>query len=234
MTAELALHQVSVRGRLEPLDLRIAVGERVALLGASGAGKTTLLSLANGSLQPDQGLVQWRGQAIRTLPRRRRMEIGTLWQDLRLIEELTVSRNVNAGALGRHSLIWALRNLLQPLEWRECLDVVTAAGLEPELMDTAVNRLSGGQRQRVALARLLRQEPLLVLADEPLSALDPVLAETVLNGLLNQAGCLVSLHRPDLVHRFDRVIGLRQGRLVLDASTGDVRSDVIAWLYQSL
>ena len=228
------MQQVAVQGRLEPLDLRIAVGERVALLGASGAGKTTLLSLANGSLLPDQGQVEWRGQPIRTLPRRLRREIGTLWQDLRLIEELTVSRNVNAGALGRHSLLWALRNLMQPLERRECLDVVTAAGLEPDLMDTAVNRLSGGQRQRVALARLLRQQPLLVLADEPLSALDPVLAETVLNGLLNQAGCLVSLHRPDLVHRFDRVIGLRQGRLVLDVSTGDVTSDAIAWLYQSL
>ena len=228
------MQQVAVQGRLEPLDLRIAVGERVALLGASGAGKTTLLSLANGSLLPDQGQVEWRGKPIRTLPRRLRREIGTLWQDLRLIEELTVSRNVNAGALGRHSLLWALRNLMQPLERRECLDVVTAAGLEPDLLDTAVNRLSGGQRQRVALARLLRQQPLLVLADEPLSALDPVLAETVLNGLLNQAGCLVSLHRPDLVHRFDRVIGLRQGRLVLDASTGDVTSDAIAWLYQSL
>ena len=228
------MQQVAVQGRLEPLDLRIAVGERVALLGASGAGKTTLLSLANGSLLPDQGQVEWRGQPIRTLPRRLRREIGTLWQDLRLIEELTVSRNVNAGALGRHSLLWALRNLMQPLERRECLDVVTAAGLEPDLLDTAVNRLSGGQRQRVALARLLRQQPLLVLADEPLSALDPVLTETVLNGLLNQAGCLVSLHRPDLVHRFDRVIGLRQGRLVLDASTGDVTSDAIAWLYQSL
>ena len=228
------MQQVAVQGRLEPLDLRIAVGERVALLGASGAGKTTLLSLANGSLLPDQGQVEWRGQPIRTLPRRLRREIGTLWQDLRLIEELTVSRNVNAGALGRHSLLWALRNLMQPLERRECLDVVTAAGLDPDLLDTAVNRLSGGQRQRVALARLLRQQPLLVLADEPLSALDPVLAETVLNGLLNQAGCLVSLHRPDLVHRFDRVIGLRQGRLVLDASTGDVTSDAIAWLYQSL
>ena len=228
------MQQVAVQGRLEPLDLRIAVGERVALLGASGAGKTTLLSLANGSLLPDQGQVEWRGQPIRTLPRRLRREIGTLWQDLRLIDELTVSRNVNAGALGRHSLLWALRNLMQPLERRECLDVVTAAGLEPDLLDTAVNRLSGGQRQRVALARLLRQQPLLVLADEPLSALDPVLAETVLNGLLNQAGCLVSLHRPDLVHRFDRVIGLRQGRLVLDASTGDVTSDAIAWLYQSL
>ena len=228
------MQQVAVQGRLEPLDLRIAVGERVALLGASGAGKTTLLSLANGSLLPDQGQVEWRGQPIRTLPRRLRREIGTLWQDLRLIEELTVSRNVNAGALGRHSLLWALRNLMQPLERRECLDVVTAAGLEPDLLDTAVNRLSGGQRQRVALARLLRQQPLLVLADEPLSALDPVLAETVLNGLLNQAGCLVSLHCPDLVHRFDRVIGLRQGRLVFDASTGDVTSDAIAWLYQSL
>ena len=228
------MQQVGVQGRLEPLDLRITAGERVALLGASGAGKTTLLNLANGSLKPDQGRVQWRGQPIRTLPRRRRMEIGTLWQDLRLIEELTVSRNVNAGALGRHSLFWALRNLLQPLEGRDCLDAVTRAGLEPALMDTAVSRLSGGQRQRVALARLLRQQPLLVLADEPLSALDPVLAETVLNGLLNQAGCLVSLHRPDLVHRFERVLGLRQGRLVLDASTGDITSDAIACLYESL
>ena len=75
---------------------------------------------------------------------------------------------------------------------------------------------------------------MLVLADDPLSALDPVLAETVLNGLLNQAGCLVSLHRPDLVHRFERVLGLRQGRLVLDASTGDITSDAIACLYESL
>ena len=228
------MQQVGVRGRLEPLDLSIAVGERVALLGASGAGKTTLLSLANGSLQPDQGQVEWRGQSISTLPRRRRLEIGTLWQDLRLIEELTVGRNVNAGALGRHSLLWAIRNLLQPLERRECLAAVTAAGLEPALVDTAVSRLSGGQRQRVALARLFRQQPLLVLADEPLSALDPVLAEAVMNGLLNQAGCLVSLHRPDLVHRFDRVIGLRQGRLVLDASIADVTSDAITCLYQSV
>ena len=232
--AVLELRRAGLTGRLQPLDLTIRLGETTVLLGRSGAGKSSLIGLCNGSLLPDEGSVLWQGHDLNRCRPAQRRQIGTLWQDLRLIEELTVSRNVNAGALGRHSLLWALRNLLQPLERRECLAAVTAAGLEPELMDTTVSRLSGGQRQRVALARLLRQQPLLVLADEPLSALDPVLAEEVMLGLLDQAGCLVSLHRPDLVHRFDRVIGLRQGRLVLDESTGDVTSDAIACLYQSL
>ena len=70
-----------------------------------------------------------------------------------------------------------------------------------------------------------------MLADEPLSALDPRLAEDVLNLLLAQQGCLISLHRPDLMHRFQRVLGLRQGELVLDAAPSDITTEALAWLY---
>jgi phosphonate transport system ATP-binding protein len=165
------------------------------------------------------------------LPRHERRSIGTFWQDLRLVEELSVVQNINSGALGRHGLIWALRNLLGVLEKDACLAVMQEVHLNPSLLKRAVTELSGGQRQRVALARLLRQSPELVLADEPLSALDPVIARDVLDTLLSLPGCLISLHRPDLIHRFERVLGLRNGALVLDAAPDMISKTQLEWLY---
>ena len=222
---------MSLDQRLQPTSLTIRADERVVLLGASGAGKTTLIKLCNGSLQPSRGDLHWRGQPLKRLPRHERRSIGTFWQDLRLVEELSVVQNINSGALGRHGLIWALRNLLGVLEKDACLAVMQEVHLNPSLLKRAVTELSGGQRQRVALARLLRQSPELVLADEPLSALDPVIARDVLEILLSLPGCLISLHRPDLIHRFERVLGLRNGALVLDAAPDMISKTQLEWLY---
>ena len=231
MSQGLELHQAGLKGRLAPTDLILHPEEHVVVLGSSGAGKTTLLNLCNGSLQPKEGNVQWNAQCMRHLNRKQRGAVGTLWQDLRLVEELTVGQNINCGALGRHGIAWALRNLIGPLEIESCFRVMAQVGLDRSLLNRTVTDLSGGQRQRVALARLLRQRPQFVLADEPLSALDPVLAEDVLTILLEQTGCLVSLHRPELIHRFQRVLGLRQGELVIDAAPSSISSEQLAWLY---
>ena len=229
--AVLELRRAGLTGRLQPLDLTIDHGERTVLLGRSGAGKSSLIGLCNGSLSPDQGRVLWRGHDLQRCRPTQRRQIGTLWQDLRLVEELTVLQNINTGALGRHSLLWGLRNLLQPLEPELGDAILRQVGLSTVLRDQRVAGLSGGERQRVALARLLRQQPTLVLADEPLSALDPRLSNDVLNLLLKQSSCMVSLHRPDLMQRFQRVLGLRQGELVLDAPPSAITEATLAWLY---
>lgn len=229
--AVLELRRAGLTGRLQPLDLTIDHGERTVLLGRSGAGKSSLIGLCNGSLSPDQGRVLWRGHDLQRCRPAQRRQIGTLWQDLRLVEELTVLQNINTGALGRHSLLWGFRNLLQPLEPELGDAILRQVGLSTVLRNQRVAGLSGGERQRVALARLLRQQPTLVLADEPLSALDPRLSNDVLNLLLKQSSCMVSLHRPDLMQRFQRVLGLRQGELVLDAPPSAITEATLAWLY---
>ncbi|QVV68593.1 phosphonate ABC transporter ATP-binding protein [Synechococcus sp. LA31] len=223
----LELRNISVPGRelprLADVSLQVEPGERVALLGASGAGKSTLLAVANGVLQPAQGEVLWSGEPRarrQRILRRQQARIGTLWQDLRLIEELSVQQNLNSGRLASWGWPRAVLNLLMPLESEACAQALRQLDLDPQLLQQPVGRLSGGQRQRVAIARLLRQQPHLLLADEPLASLDPRLAKDLLQLLLEQAraprALLLSLHRPDLLAGFDRVVGLRQGRIQFD------------------
>ena len=233
--ALLELRRVSVAGRggvprLEGVNLVIEPGERVALLGPSGAGKSTLLTVANGLLAPSSGEVLWQGKVpARSRRTRRRQQacIGTLWQDLRLIEELSVQQNLNAGRLAAWGWPRALLNLLLPLDTPANAAVLARVDLAAELLGQPVAALSGGQRQRVAIARLLRQDPTLLLADEPLASLDPRLAASLLALLLAEAtpprALLLSLHRPDLLAGFDRVIGLWAGRVVVDAAAASLQ-----------
>jgi phosphonate transport system ATP-binding protein len=238
----LELRSIQVQGRDQPrladVTLQLQAGERVALLGASGAGKSTLLAVANGLLQPGEGTVLWSGrERARNNRARRRQQagIGTLWQDLRLIEELTVQQNLNSGRLAGWGWPRAVLNLLLPLESEACAVALRQVDLDPQLLSQPVGDLSGGQRQRVAIARLLRQEPTLLLADEPLASLDPRLAQDLLQLLLAQVSpqraLLLSLHRPDLLQGFDRVIGLRQGRLWFDGPVAALSSSVLEELY---
>lgn len=241
----LELRNVTVPGRQRPrldgIELRLDPGERVALLGASGAGKSTLLAVANGLLQPAQGEVRWSGQPrARSARARRRQQarIGTLWQDLRLIEELSVQQNLNCGRLASWGWPRAVLNLLLPLESEACAQALRQVDLEAHLLSQPVGELSGGQRQRVAIARLLRQQPQLLLADEPLASLDPRLAQELLQLLLEQAAppraLLLSLHRPDLLQGFDRVIGLRQGTICWDRPVAQLQSSDLEALYAGI
>ena len=138
MTSLLELEQVQLTGphgdRLRALSLQLQAGDRVALLGRSGAGKSSLLAVINGSLRPESGLVRFKGVPLPSLTRRQRAEIGTLWQDLRLIEELSIGQNVNAGALARHRLGWALANLLFRIGSESSRHCLRQAGLEEALL----------------------------------------------------------------------------------------------------
>ena len=227
MTALLELRAIEVpgreRSRLQNVSLRLNAGERVALLGPSGAGKSTLLAVANGLLTPQAGQVLWEGRPparSRRARRRQQVRIGTLWQDLRLIEELTVQQNLNAARLAVWGWPRALLNLLLPLETPACAAALQAMELDPALLNQPVAALSGGQRQRVAMARLLRQEP-------------PQLLALLLGQALAPRALLLSLHRPDLLTGFDRVVGLREGRLAFDLPLARVEPALLAELYGS-
>lgn len=242
MSAVLELREVALKGRGRPrlsrISLRLEAGERVALIGISGSGKSSLIRVANGTLKPSAGQVRWFGDTPACSGRRRRRQqrrIGTLWQDLRLIEELTVQQNLNSGCLGYWSFWQALFNLLGPMDSEANRQAMDEVDLEENLLPVPVQNLSGGQRQRVAMARLLRQRADLLLLDEPLAHLDPRLARQMLGLFMDQttngAGLLLSLHRPDWLAGFDRVVGLEAGCCVLDAPADSLSTNDLEHFY---
>ncbi|MEV4613122.1 ATP-binding cassette domain-containing protein [Kitasatospora sp. NPDC049258] len=201
---------------LRGVDVTVPRGEFLAVLGANGCGKSTLLRAAAGLEPVAEGTVTVDGRAGDPLA------LAMVFQQIHLVHRRTVLDNVCAGALGRLPLRHSLHPRLFPRELREeamaCLDRV---GLADRAHDRA-DRLSGGQQQRVAVARALCQRPEVILADEPVSALDPAASEQVLallTELAHQEGLAVVavLHQPVLAARHaDRVIGLRDGRVLLD------------------
>ncbi|NWJ71902.1 ATP-binding cassette domain-containing protein [Pseudonocardia sp. ICBG1122] len=209
---------------LHGVDVDVHAGELLAVLGANGSGKSTLLRAAAG-LTPHLGRVLVDGRP------RGRLDVALVFQRIHLVTRRTVLDNVCAGALGRLPLRSSLVPSLFPRALREeamgCLDRV---GLADRAHDRA-GSLSGGQQQRVAVARALCQRARVLLADEPVSALDPAAAEQVLGLLAELAhterlAVLAVLHQPGLAARYaDRVVGLRSGHVVLDGPPGgDVRA----------
>jgi phosphonate transport system ATP-binding protein len=211
---------------LAGVDLTVATGERVAVVGSSGAGKSTLLGVVNGAVAPTAGSVEVLGTAPPTVSgrelRRLRARVGTVHQHLELVGPLRVVHNVNAGRLAGWPAWRAAWSLLRPQGVPEVAAALADVGLADRIFERT-DRLSGGQKQRVAVARVLVQQPDLVLADEPASALDPALADrtlALLTGMTaDRGGTLVaSLHDPTLVLRHcSRVVGLVDGRIELDA-----------------
>ena len=144
MTKLLELKNISLYSqdniRLKDINLSINQGERIALIGKSGAGKSTLISIANGSLIPNEGDVIWKGSHINNISNIEHSKIGTIWQDLSLIEELNVAQNINCGALGKHNFIWALKNLLGVLDKGLCQECLAAVSLPKKTIYAYINK----------------------------------------------------------------------------------------------
>lgn len=225
---------------LRAIDLHIAQGERVAIIGPSGAGKTTLLRLLATALKPDQGDLELLGKRPWTLAagarQRMRANIGLIHQAPPLPPRQRVITAVLAGRLGRWPLLKSLLSLIYPLDRQSAAEALGRLDLADKLY-MRCDQLSGGQLQRVGIARVLYQAPELILADEPVSAMDPVLASHTL-GVLNReakrrnATLLASLHAVELaLEHFPRILGVRDGRILFDKPATDIGQDELTALY---
>lgn len=225
---------------LRGVDLDIPAGQTVALVGPSGAGKTSLLRILAGVLRPTSGTVTFGGVPLGEVDADRRPGlVGMMQQRLDLVPQLSVKHNVQAGALGHWGLLRATAALLLPVEDPRARAAAARVGVEHRFRQR-VGRLSGGEQQRTALARLLLQDPRVLVVDEPVSSLDPARADdllALLAGLAREDGrtLVASLHAPELARRhFDRIVGLRDGRVAFDLPADEVTTDVLDRVYRLL
>lgn len=224
---------------LRPLSLSVEKGETLAVLGPSGSGKTTLLSLMAGEVAPSQGRVYLDGVELASLRPGRELaaRVGMIHQQFDLVPHLSTLQNVLAGRLGRWGFGRSLISLLWPLEREDAYGALERVGVR-ERASLRAAKLSGGEQQRVAIARLLMQDPAVILADEPVSSLDPARADEVLKLLLDavhesQKTLIASVHAVDRARiYFDRLIGLRNGELQFDLPSSVVTDSMLDELYE--
>ncbi|WP_028240432.1 phosphonate ABC transporter ATP-binding protein [Stutzerimonas azotifigens] len=225
---------------LADLQLEVGQGERIAVIGPSGAGKTTLLRLLGTALRPQSGSLEILGEAPWAMSARARQRlrarIGLIHQAPPLPARQRVVTAVLAGRLGQWSLPRSLLSLAFPLDATGAEAALARLDLADKLYQRC-DQLSGGQLQRVGIARVLYQRPALILADEPVSAMDPVLAGHTLGVLTREAQTqgatlLASLHAVELaLAHFPRIIGIRAGRILFDRPAEAVTPAELAALY---
>ena len=217
---------------LRDVSFTVDDGEFLAIIGLSGSGKSTLLRCINRLIEPTKGRIIWNGvdvtKASQGELRVIRREIGMIFQHFNLVRRSSVLTNVLSGRLGYTPPSWSLINRFRKEDRDKAMSVLSRVGI-PDKARNRADTLSGGQQQRVGIARALMQDPKIILADEPVASLDPVLAHSILGTLekLNQEDgitIMCSLHFLDLVQRYGtKVIGLRDGRVVFEGSSDDVR-----------
>lgn len=216
---------------LRDVSFEVRDGEFLGVIGLSGSGKSTLLRCINRLLEPTEGKIIWNGRDITHLEqsdlRLVRREIAMVFQQFNLVKRSTVITNVLSGRLGYTPPSWSLINRFSLADRQMAAQALTRVGI-PDKANNRADELSGGQQQRVGIARALMQQPKMILADEPVASLDPVLAHSILGYLekLNKEDNITvvcSLHFLDLVQRYStRVIGLRNGTLVFEGGKQDI------------
>lgn len=228
---------------LQEVTLDIRPGDIVGVLGRSGAGKSTLVRCVNGLVLPTKGEVRVNGVSLTSLPSRQlrnaRSRIGMVFQQFSLVPRLSALTNVLLGALGQRS---GWRNAIAYFDAEErsrALAALAAVELDG-FGQRRVEALSGGQQQRVAIARALVQRPVVLLADEPVSSLDPMTSRDIMSLLARihreheQRITVVNLHDPGLALAFcNRIIGLRAGRVCFDGPAERVTEETLEAIYSA-
>ena len=223
---------------LDDICLTIRSGEIVALVGPSGSGKSTLMNSIMRTVPLTSGEIWLENRNIQDYQDNKQFaqQVGMLHQQYDLVKQLEVIHNVLAGRLNRWGFWRSLFSLVKPQEKQIAEQALAAVGLLDKI-DQPTAELSGGEQQRVAIARLLVQNPKLILADEPVSALDPVNAQNVLallTGLVREQGktLIASMHSVEYAKTyFDRMIGIKQGKIVFDLQTEQVTQEQLNALY---
>lgn len=224
---------------LASLSLEIMEGETVAFLGPSGGGKTTLLLLLAGQLEPTSGSVRLTGRELNHLRPGRELArlVGMIHQQFDLVPNIAALHNVLAGYLGEWGLFRSLISLVWPLDRHAGIAALSRVGVADRAY-IRTSQLSGGEQQRVAIARLLIQNPALILADEPVASLDPARAEEVLSLLMSivresSKTLIASMHSVELARaHFSRLIGLRDGEILFDLPSPEVGDTHLRELYK--
>lgn len=225
---------------LRDVSFDVPDGEFLAIIGLSGSGKSTLLRCINRLIDPTEGRILWNDEDITAASqedmRRIRRRIGMVFQHFNLVHRSKVITNVLAGRLGYTSPALAVVNRFLKADRDRAIQQLARVGLQDKANNNAED-LSGGQQQRVGIARAMMQDPEMILADEPVASLDPVLAHSIMQILEtinkeDRVTVLCSLHFLDLVHRYgQRVIALNEGRVVFEGLPSQIDDDMFKDIY---
>lgn len=226
---------------LKQVSFSVEGSELVCIIGRSGAGKSTLLRCLNGMLTPTSGQIVVNGidvtAATEAQKTQYRQRIGFVFQEYNLVDRLPVLTNVLVGRLGYTNTLRSMFGIF-PHEDRM---IALSALQQVQLLERAGQRadsLSGGEKQRVALARALAQDPLVLLADEPVASLDIELAHNVMEHISRVAKqldvpTLINIHDVSLACEFaDRIIGIAKGEVVYDGAPNGLTDAVLDRVYR--
>jgi phosphonate transport system ATP-binding protein len=225
---------------LRNINLDIPDGQFVSIIGLSGSGKSTLLRCINRLIDPTEGRIIWNGVDITAISddelRQVRRRIGMVFQQFNLVKRSSVITNVLSGRLGYLNPLFSLVNYFPRSEKERALAALDRVGIAEKAYNRA-SSLSGGQQQRVGIARVLMQEPELILADEPVASLDPATSHSVMKylQLLNKEDgltILCSLHFLSLARTYaDRVVALKDGVLEFDGLPSEIDNERFKQIY---
>jgi len=227
---------------LQNVSMVIDPGEFVVVLGKSGSGKSTLLRCINRLVEPTSGRIFIDDKEItgasQSHLRQLRKKIGMVFQQYNLVERFSVQTNVLAGKLASISNTASLLNLFPKTDVDKSRQILNRLGLTGKELQRA-DKLSGGQQQRVGLARVLMQNPQLILADEPVSSLDPATSNQIMDLLAefnkkDGVAIICNLHLPSLAKEYgSRIIVLSQGRIVYDGPPAQLSESKLGSFYNS-